>query len=287
LVWADKQQFLRPETVVALKKTGARLVHFTPDPYFYLPWKRTRLMDEVMGAFDVLIYCKSYERPDYEALDKPLIYMPLGFCDEVHRPLSSGDARWSCAVGFVGGWEPRRQGLLHAVAATGIPLKIWGSNWDFLRDGRWTFRRYLVLRQLAGDAKGKFRIRRDQLLGRALQSDEIYEDDYARALTGAKIGVGFLRAVCPDQHTTRTFEIPACGSMLLADRTREHQEFFDEGKEADFFGTGEEFLDKVKFYCAHESTRARLAAAGHGRCMAGRYAYIHRLQDVLDRISKL
>src|SRR5580692_384376 len=29
LVWADKQQYLRPETISVLRKAGVRLVHFT------------------------------------------------------------------------------------------------------------------------------------------------------------------------------------------------------------------------------------------------------------------
>src|SRR6266540_3154070 len=45
LVWAEKQEFLRTETVADLRKLGSRCVHFTPDPYFSLSWKRTRLMD--------------------------------------------------------------------------------------------------------------------------------------------------------------------------------------------------------------------------------------------------
>jgi spore maturation protein CgeB len=285
LVWADRQQFLRLETIEALKKTGARLVHFTPDPYFFLTWKRTRLMDAAIGAFDVLVYCKAYERRDYEALGKPIIYTPLGFCDEIHRPLGEGDPRWNCSVGFVGGWEPRRERLLHAVTAADIDLKIWGGNWHFLRDGRWTPRRHLVLRQLAGG--DEVRIHRDDSLGKALQGDEVYADDYARALTGSKIGVGFLRMVCPDQHTTRTFEIPACGSMLLADRTDEHREFFKEGEEADFFGSAEEFLDKAKFYHAHEPVRARVAQAGRRRCIESRYDYVHRLEAVLERLAEV
>jgi hypothetical protein len=287
LVWADRQQFLRLETIKTLQKTGARLVHFTPDPYFSLQWKRTRLMDEAMGAFDVLIYCKTYERRNYEAMGKPSIYMPLGFCDQVHRPFPSSDPRWNCTVSFIGGWEPRRERLLHAIATANIELRIWGSNWEFLRDGRWTFRRHLVLRQLAGGAKEKFRVHRDAVLAQALQGDEIYDDDYARALTGAKIGIGFLRVVCPDQHTTRTFEIPACGSMLFADRTDEHREFFKEGEEADFFGSDEEFLDKARFYCKNESARAHLAQAGYRRCIDGRYAYVHRLRAVLDQLSQM
>ena len=62
LVWAEKQEFLRVETIEELRRLGAKLVHFTPDPYFSLDWKRTRLMDEAMRAFDALVYCKSYER---------------------------------------------------------------------------------------------------------------------------------------------------------------------------------------------------------------------------------
>jgi spore maturation protein CgeB len=282
LVWAEKQEFLRVETIEELRKLGARLAHFTPDPYFTLKWKRTRLMDVALNAFDALIYCKSYERGDYKALGKPLVYMPLGFCDEMHRPLPGGNSRWTCAVGFLGGWEPRRERLLHAIAATGVEVKIWGGNWDFLTDGKWTLRRQIILQQLSGG--DRFRIRRDDLLACSYQGGEIYADDYARALTGSKIGLGLLRKICPDQHTTRTFEIPACGSLLLADRTEEHQGFFEEAREAEFFASSEELLDKVRFYCNNESSRERIAKAGYERCIRDNYAYVHRLRIALDQL---
>ena len=221
LVWAKKQEFLRVETIAELRNLGAKTVHFTPDPYFSLDWKRTPLMDKAMGAFDALVYCKSYERAQYEDLGKQVVYMPLGYCDEVHRPLPSQDSQWKCTVGFLGGWEPRRERILHELTAAGIDLKIWGGYWEFLRDGKWTPRRQIILWQLAG--KEKFRFHRDEGLARAHQGAEVYADDYARALTGSSIGLGFLRKVCPDQHTTRTFEIPACGSMLLADRSEDHR----------------------------------------------------------------
>jgi hypothetical protein len=285
LVWAEKQEFLRAETIGELRRLGAKTVHFTPDPYFSLHWKRTRLMDEAMGAFDALVYCKSYERRQYEALGKPTVYMPLGYCDEVHRPLVSEDGRWNCAVGFLGGWEPRRERFLHAIIAAGVELKIWGGYWDFLRDGKWTLRRHLILRQLAGEEH--FHFHSDALLARAHQGGEVYADDYARALTGSRIGLGFVRKVCPDQHTTRTFEIPACGSLLLADRTQEHQEFFEEGKEAEFFGSCEELLDKVKFYCSNEGVRKRVAERGYRRCKEDGYAYVCRLRVALRAVNQI
>ena len=279
LVWAEKQEYLRSETLETLRSTGSRLVHFTPDPYFTLELKRTPLMDQALTSFDVLVYCKAYERAQYQALGKPLIYMPLGYCDQTHRPLPSNDPRWCCSVGFLGGWEPRRERLLHDVAVSGIDLKIWGGYWDFLTDGRWTLRRHIILRQLA--ANDDFKFHPDELLSRAWQGGEVYGDSYANALTGAKIGLGLLRTVCPDQHTTRTFEIPACGSMLLADRTEEHLSFFEEGVEAEFFGSREEMLDKLSFYISHEGARVRVAEAGHDRCRSGCYAYIERLKKAL------
>jgi spore maturation protein CgeB len=285
LVWAEKQEYLSLETIEALRSLGARLVHFTPDPYFSLDWKRTSAMDAAICAFDILVYCKAYEREHYEALGKPLIYMPLGYCDEVHRPLPSSDPRWSCAAGFLGGWEPRREHLLHAVAAAGVELKIWGGAWDHLVDGRWTLRRKLVLGQLAGGEY--FGMKRDRFIAAAYQGGEVYADDYARALTGARIGLGFLRKVCDDQHTTRTFEIPACGSMLIADRTDEHMAFFEEGKEAEFFSNQEELVDKVSFYSGSAQARVTIAAAGHKRCETGRYAYIHLIKDVLAKIDQI
>jgi spore maturation protein CgeB len=284
LVWAEKQEYLRESTLEELKRLGCKLVHFTPDPYFSLDWKRTSLMDKAIRHFDVLVYCKSYERAHYEEIGKRLIYTPLGYCDETHRPLRAADEKWACAVGFLGGWEPRRERLLHAVATAGVNLKLWGVAWDFLHDGRWTLRRHLVLRQLAGI--DPFCFHRDPLIAAAHQGGEVYADDYAKALTGARIGLGFLRTICPDQHTTRTFEIPACGSMLLADRTDEHQAFFEEGKEAEFFASEAELLDKLRFYNGNEAARARIAAAGLERCRTGRYAYVHRMADAIAAIEK-
>lgn len=285
VIWAEKQESLTADVVEKLRERGIRLIHFTPDPYFSLPWKRTAIMDESISRFDVLLYCKQYERAAYEGLGGRSVYMPLGFCDEVHRPIQSVSDRWRSHVGFLGGWEPRREHLLGAIAAMDGDLKIWGGYWEFLRDGRWTPRRHIILRQLAGGER--FRIHRNEALARCVQGGEVYGDDYARALSGAGIGLGFLRKVCPDQHTTRTFEIPACGSMLLADRTDEHCEFFTEGKEAEFFSSEGELADKFRYYRQHEPARQRIAAAGYRRCYDSGYSYVSRLRAVLSVLSDI
>lgn len=286
LLWGEKQEYLLPQTLQEIQNAGTKLLHFTPDPYFTLSWKRTPFMDEGMAIFDYVVTCKRYELDEYKRTCRQVIYMPLGFAEAVHRPVSPTDTKkrraFSSDVGFLGGWEPRREELLAAIAQTGCDLKIWGYAWDHLVDGKWSPRRYMRLKNLAGDEP--FKIGCNEQLANALQGNEVYGDDYAFALSGARINVGFLRHTWPDQHTTRTFEIPACASLMLADRTEEHQEFFEEGREADFFSSKEELVDKVGFYLANEAVREKVARAGYDRCYRARYSYRARVSEVLKQL---
>lgn len=132
--------------------------------------------------------------------------------------------------------------------------------------------------------------------------------DYRLALGGAKIALCLLRAKLQanrdrhvmrtfvirtleiparDRHVMRTFEIPACGAFMLAERTDEHLELFEENREAAYFGSVEELLDKVRYYLSHEDERQRIAKAGYRRVTAGRHTYLDRLKEILDQVKSL
>jgi spore maturation protein CgeB len=71
----------------------------------------------------------------------------------------------------------------------------------------------------------------------------------------------------------RTFEIPASGAFMLAARTIEHQMFFEEDKEAVFFDSPEELVDKAIYYLRNEAARQAIAEAGHRRCVTSGYSW--------------
>jgi spore maturation protein CgeB len=288
VLWCDKQEFIKPKVLKECKQLGILSIHYTPDPYFTLSWKQTRLSKESMPLYDVLLTSKTYELDQYKKMNPRSFYVPLGFSESVHRPCIPDDEKirnkYSCDISFIGGWEPRREEYLNAISKVSHNFKIWGYAWDHLQDGKVTLRRYIRLKRLAG--KEKFVIKKNLNLCSLIQGGEIYGDEYARAISCSKISVGFLRTICPDQHTTRTFEIPACGSMLLADRTMEHQEFFKEGVEADFFSSQEELIDKAQYYLKNESARKALAKAGYKRCFASGYSYEEILKRFLGQIVK-
>jgi len=279
LVWAEKQEYLQPETIACLQRS-AKVVHFTPDPYFTLDWKRTRLADQCLPLYDVVFTCKRYEMQRYAQICRQVLYLPLGFDEKIHRP-HPVDHRSD--VVFVGGWEPRREELLAVVARSGASLRIWGYAWDHQSAG-WSPRRWLSLRRLAGGERFSLQLAAE--LAGAVAGGEVYGERYAEALSAGRMGMGFLRRICPDEHTTRTFEIPACGSLLIADRSPEHQELFAEGVEAELFSDAIELADKLRFYRAHPDACARLAEAGRERCLKSGYSYRERLATIWPSLEK-
>jgi spore maturation protein CgeB len=110
--------------------------------------------------------------------------------------------------------------------------------------------------------------------------------DYRRALCASKIGACFFSKWNRDQYTTRSWEIPACGVFLLSERTPAMQEFYREGKEAEFFESPEEFIDKVQFYVQNEGVRKRIAAAGYARVVASGNDIYSRMRQWLADVSE-
>lgn len=190
-----------------------------------------------------------------------------------HRPIALREAErgeFESDVTFVGHHErDGRAEMLERLVNAGIRVRIFGPY-----DG---FGQYGWRDALAGSAS----------LRPFAPTRLVWGDEYVKALCGAKLALCFLSKLNRDTYTRRCFEIPAAGTLLLAERTADLRSLFREGVEADYFGDGEELLRKVRLYLGDEALRRRVAEAGRRRVIADGHDVVSRMRQLTDWIEAL
>jgi len=261
-IWIDKGRWIYPNTLQWLKeRTGAMAVHYTPDPQ--LLHHRSRHFHACVPLYDLLVTTKSFELSRYKAAGaKQVIEVAQGYDDRFLSCHPSGETERELEsdVCFVGHYERHYARQLRVAGRVTSHLKIWGPQWP----------RYSRIHAWA----------RSSVVG-----DGIWGVRYPLALASSRIALGLLSKRIPETTTTRSFEIPAAGVFMLAERTDDHQALFAEGIEAEFFGDEEELTEKIVFYLKHESVRKNIAAAGRQRCLTSGYHSRQQLKRVLQRLQ--
>jgi spore maturation protein CgeB len=262
MVWIDKGLFVTPATLAAARARGVRwLVHYSPDNY-RLAQNTSRHLRRALPLYDMVVTTKPAGLGRLAAQGARRVSLSdNAFDPEVHRPVTLGEGeryRFAADVAFIGRWEPARERLLDRLAAIGVSLAVWGPHWQRARSAR---------------VRGCYR------------GSGVVADAYAKAVNGARIVLGLLSERAGDTITQRSIEIPACGAFMLAPRTEAHTAAFREGVEAEFFGSFDEMVAKIRHYLRHSSLRARIAAAGRQRCLTAGYSYPERMRVILHELG--
>ena len=263
-VWIDKGVWIYPETVAMLRaKSELRTaVHYTPDALILE--NRSCHFVRSIPIYDLLVTDKPFEVDLYNARGANAVLLVLqGYGQHFFPrvPTECDLSDFASDVSFIGHCQSHYAARIKAVSKETQRLQIWGPRWP----------RYALFHSWA----------------RAFVCGEgIWGDRYPIALTCAKIGLGLLSKRIPEVTTTRTFEIPATGVFMLAERNPHHLALFEEGKEAEFFASDDELRDKIRFYLRHDAARIRIAAAGRERCLTSGYSHEHQLRRVFKRLRE-
>lgn len=265
IVWIDKGVTIFPETLQYIKKKSPKtlLISYSPDN-MALRHNQSQQYLECIPLYDYIITNKSYILEDMRKLGaKDIRFVNNSYESTFHYPrtLTSEDYKEIGGdIGFVGAWEKERCESILYLAQHGLKVCVWGG-------GKWL--KY----------KGMYP-------NLTIEDKGLYSENYSKSFQVFKISLCFLRKMNFDLQTTRTVEIPACGGFMMAERTSEHQAMFEEGKEAAFFSTNEELLEKCKYYLSHEEERKQIATAGLKRCQTSGYSNEDTIRNVINNILK-
>jgi spore maturation protein CgeB len=264
VLWIDKELTIWPGTLRKVRQIspGTRIVGYSPDD-MAARHNQGRNFLRCLPFYHIFLVTRLPNVQELTDFGAPrVIRINFAYDLHAHRPMQLSPEerrRFGGPVGFIGCYERARAEALFFLARNGIPVRIWGAPW------KWQCRH--------------------RHPGLKIEGVSLLGDDYARGICAFDINLGFLNKMNRDLQTTRSFEIPACGAFMLAERTEEHLELFEEGKEAEFFGSNQELLEKVGYYLKNAAARQAIARAGRERCLKSGYSNQERLRQILKLLE--
>ena len=148
---------------------------------------------------------------------------------------------------LIGLYEADRGHCVQTLLSRGISVRLAGRGWA------------AFLRKNSGNTLLHF------------EGEEVFGVRYAEMLSQAMIGLGLMTKRFPELHTTRTFEIPACGTALATERNAETSAIFRED-EAVFFGDYNDLADRILSLFAEPAKLQAVTNAGIQRVQQGDFS---------------
>lgn len=263
IVWIDKGVFIEAKTLQYIKQVQPYciIVGYSPDNMAERH-NQSQVFLNSFPYYDFYVTTKSYTVDTLRQMGcKNILFVNNAYEASFHHPYQltkEERERLGGRVGFIGAWEKERSRSILYLAEHGIPIRVWGG-------GKWL------------DYKGLYP-------NLKIEGKGLYSEDYNKALSAFDISLCFLRKINHDLQTTRTMEIPACGSLLMAERTVEHEQLFKDKEEAVFFSSDEELLELCRYYLSHEEERKHIVEAGRKRCFISGYSNEETIKRVLGKI---
>jgi len=263
-----KGTYLSPDSLRYIKQRYPDIVIlcFHPDdPFSPNRGASNDRIRESISLYDVyLIWSKTLIPKLKEHGAKDAIFLPFAADPEIICPvtLSSDDRlNFDCDVCFIGDGDEEREAWVNNIGKVlhdnncDFNLRVYGALWKKINHNV-------------------------ELKSKALNLDLL------KAFSGGKINLNILRLQNKFSHNMRTFEIPASHGFMLHESSEEAMDFFEEGKEAEYFSTPEELLDKLKFYLKNDDLREKIASAAYEKIFKMDYTYDNNVKQILNIATK-
>ncbi len=259
LIWIDKGVFIDPVLLKEIKGDKSILVHFTPDTAFTA--NKSGLFRKGVPLYDYCISTKSFELDAYKfAGAKEVIYCTQGYDSGLHKIYY--DFSEKEGVCFVGLNEPEREEIIHSLLEDDILVKLAGANWE----------------RFVKKHNGKPNLK--------WHGAGLFGPEYAKLISGSLMGLGLLSKNFPELHTTRTFEIPACGTLLVTEDNHETRKFYT-NEDVVFFSDKKELPQKIKAALSDPARLQKMSKNGYNTVNKNHYDYKSIISDLLKKMNLL
>ena len=272
IVWFYNVQLISPAVVRSMRHAlpKATFVQYANDNPFSTsaaPGLWRNFLNSI-PLFDMHFSYRLNNMIDYQRYGAKSVHLLRAyFIPEEEFPVPQHEIpdHFKCDVVFAGHYEDDgRVEMLEAICDAGFHLNLFGGGWS------------AALPKLKSDSplRSKYPI------------SPATESDYRYAICGAKVALCFLSTLNRDTYTRRSFQIPAMRTAMLSQYTDDLASLYKEDKEAVFFNTKAELLEKIKRLLVDEKWRYSVAKGGYDKVHAAGHDVVSRMEVWLDQVNQ-
>lgn len=211
-IWVFKGMEISPSTLTIWKSRGIKLINYNPDNPFIFTGSGSGNKN-ITNSINLYDWYLSYDRAVVKQLQQMNIHTNLfpfaiDLADNFKYP---NDEFSNNKLAFIGNPDQERVLFLNQLAEFKIPIDVYGHNWN------------------------KFSLHKGIEVYDAL--DKVA---YQQLVPKYRAVLNLMRIHNLDSHNMRSLEIPAYGGVQLASRTKDHVDFFEDGKEIFLFSDAHE-----------------------------------------------
>lgn len=246
---------LAPKLFATAQRHGGLVVNYlTDDPWNPIHQRRQFLAN--LPLYDHIFSTKQALRTRLEAAGaRSTSWLPFAYDPGLHHPppLLPGDPdRYGVDVAFVGTGAAERLPWLAAMAASpGLHCRLYGNSWRNLATPGW---------ERCGAVTG---------------------EDYARAVTHARVVLGLVREANGDLSTDRSYEIGAIGGCGLYADTPEHRALLPDYPDVGFFSSPGQMRGHAERILADPALQTTLRQLGARALRRPEHTYGERLRQIM------
>jgi hypothetical protein len=227
------------------------------DPYsrFVFRLKNRHYLDSIKKFDACMIYRPSDLRWAQKYQGKNVSLLLPSYISDLHY---ERDSLITHNLSFIGHFEKdQRIDVLEACFNAGLNVNIKGPGWS--------------------QVKSQYKFLRDK------DVSPVFGEDYVNSISSSLGCFGFLSSRHNDVYTRRCFEIPACGSLLIAPRTKELQDIFTDNKNALLYSSVDDLVPRLKSLLAtRREVLLQMRKAGTDLIRNGGHDEAARAQQVLN-----
>lgn len=262
---------ITPHTIVEIKQRLHDCVIFgynNDDPFACgHPFWLWRHFLKSVPMYDLVFAYRNHNLDDFRRINaKRVELLRSWYIQDLNYSVTLSEidkVKYGCDVVFIGHYEnDRRLEYLEEIVRNGYKLRLFGPGYEWNSP--------LV---------------KSMELKHLVPVHLVWNEDYNKALCGAKIALCFFSKLNRDTYTRRCFEIPATGTLLLSEYSDDLASLYQAGEEADFFKNKEEMIQKIKIYLGNYEIRRRVAENGNKRAIIDGHDIVSRMAKVLEFVT--